>query len=345
MKLNLWLPLLVGTVCIGLNQAHAHDMTQTPSAQQALQELSLVLKSNISQKEFVHYSNNDGGTKFLGQMVSNHGARAVCHALEHMKTEDLALFIQALESKEDLTNLTCKSELLIKYATYLSNQGQALYAQQIQQMNFRSNRYLAKPLYVSKTAPTVHSNRMAKGVFVLTFDDGPHPSRTPALLQILDRYNIKALFFPVGRNVSTYPQIVRDIERRGHSIGSHTWSHPDLSKRSYASGVQEIERGIMALMKVLGFSDPFFRFPYMATTRNLRSYLKQRDIQEFIWAIDTNDWRYRNPDYLLNYALRQVDATGRGIILFHDIQPQTIAIMPAFIEAMINRGYAFSVYK
>ena len=329
--------------------AAAHDMTHSASAQKALQEMQKALQGVETQKDFVKYSNEDGGTVFLAQMISRYGAAHVCSTLNQVKTEDLALFLVTLESG-DLPSLFCKQSLLDKYNGFIHDQSEKLLVDQMQRSGFevlnRNNmQWNSAPLYVSETRPQVHRSSMSRGTFVLTFDDGPHPKRTPKLLKILDRYGVKALFFPVGKNVQAHPAIVRDMEAKGHSIGGHTWSHPDLSKKSSSNALREVQAGFDALVNVLGFSDPFFRFPYMGINNSVRNYLQRNDIHEFLWAIDSNDWKYRNPETLLNYSLRQVDNQGRGIILFHDIQPQTIAMMPAFLEAMISRGYKFSVYK
>ncbi len=328
----------------------AHDMSKSPSAQGVLQKMRLSLEGIESQKDFVKYTNNDGSTFFLAQLTREYGATHVCSAMEQIKTEDLALFIRVLES-EDLSSLFCKEQLLNKYNTYIFDQGEKLLVKQLEKnqlQTFRKNQYpqwVRQPMYVSKSPSSIHRSRMNKGTFVLTFDDGPHPKRTPHLLDILDKYKIKALFFPIGKNVKSHPSVVKEIERRGHSIGSHTWSHPDLSKKPTNSALREVQAGFDAITNILGFSDPFFRFPYMGINNGVRSWLNRKNIHEFLWAIDSNDWKYRNPEALLNYSLKQVDKTGRGIILFHDIQPQTISIMPAFLEAMIHRGYSFTVYR
>src|SRR5215216_2627218 len=91
---------------------------------------------------------------------------------------------------------------------------------------------------------------------VLTFDDGPWPNNTPAVLKALAAHCAKATFFPIGKHATYYPDILRDVAAQGHTIGSHTWSHADLSKKSAAEAKDEIEKGVSAGRAVLPFSQP-----------------------------------------------------------------------------------------
>ena len=101
------------------------------------------------------------------------------------------------------------------------------------------------------------------GEVVLTFDDGPWLNNTPAVLKALADQCVKATFFPIGKHATYYPEILRQVYEAGHTIGSHTWSHQDLSKKSTDEEARnEIEKGVSAVRMALGHPiAPFFRFP------------------------------------------------------------------------------------
>lgn len=186
---------------------------------------------------------------------------------------------------------------------------------------------------------------LPRGLVALTFDDGPHSTRTDAILRVLAEEGVLANFFVLGRMASQYPSVLQRIAQYGHAVGTHSYSHPDLSRMSYSNAVSQIERGFQHTSDALGFTDPFFRFPYGARTHSLRNYLRQQRISDFFWDVDTLDWKYKDPDYLLQYALRQTTRKGRGIVLFHDIQAQTVAMLPAYIRELKRQGYRFVVYR
>src|SRR5581483_8968407 len=108
---------------------------------------------------------------------------------------------------------------------------------------------------------------------VLTFDDGPWVT-TPILIDALDKECVKALFFPIGLHATYYPQMLKRHDQRGDTIGSHTWSHKDLSKLTPDQAKEEIEKGASAVGLALGHPPaPFFRFPDLRQPPEMISYL------------------------------------------------------------------------
>ena len=109
---------------------------------------------------------------------------------------------------------------------------------------------------------------------VLTFDDGPWPNNTPAVLKALAGQCIKATFFPIGKHATWYPEILKQVAEAGHSIGNHTWSHKNLDKMKFEEAKTEIEMGASAVhMAVGGPTAPFFRFPVLKHPPQLVTYL------------------------------------------------------------------------
>jgi peptidoglycan-N-acetylglucosamine deacetylase len=181
---------------------------------------------------------------------------------------------------------------------------------------------------------------------VLTFDDGPWPSTTPHVLNALKSECVKATFFLLGRNAIAYPQLARREIAEGHTVGSHTYSHPQLDRMSFGAAVTEINRGITGVDDALyGQSTqvprtPFFRFPGFASTPALLDYLEKRGIVVFgadLWA---SDWNPQSPDEQLKLALQRLGALHGGIVLFHDTRAQTAAMLPEFLRALKNGGYS-----
>ena len=107
---------------------------------------------------------------------------------------------------------------------------------------------------------------------MLTFDDGPWPNNTPAVLKALAEQCTKALFFPIGKHAGWHPEILKQVIAAGHTVGSHTWSHKDLSKVTEQEGKDEIEKGIAAVSIALGNKPvaAFFRFPGAAPSAGAR---------------------------------------------------------------------------
>jgi peptidoglycan/xylan/chitin deacetylase (PgdA/CDA1 family) len=178
------------------------------------------------------------------------------------------------------------------------------------------------------------------GEIVLTFDDGPHRKLTPIILDILAQHCAKATFFMLGQRAMMYPDLVREVERRGHSVGTHTWSHANLQRKSASAMEAEIELGISGVQKALGKpAAPFFRFPYLATPHSAIDYLKRRNTGIFSIDVDSKDYRTRSATVVMRNVMSQVKSRGRGIILFHDIQPSTAGALGKLLDDLKAGGY------
>jgi peptidoglycan/xylan/chitin deacetylase (PgdA/CDA1 family) len=175
---------------------------------------------------------------------------------------------------------------------------------------------------------------------VLTFDDGPHPTRTPAILDALDRYCVKAVFFVVGEMVVEHADVLREVARRGHLIGTHTYTHPFLTRLGKERADDEIEGGFAAVAHVLGGPvAPLFRFPYLAQSQRLLDDLAGRNIS--VWSVDmiTGD-SWFSPNHLTDRLFTQLAKEGRGIVLMHDIKKATAESLPGILEQLKQKGYS-----
>lgn len=176
---------------------------------------------------------------------------------------------------------------------------------------------------------------------VLTFDDGPWPHTTRAVLDALAAECTHATFFLVGQRMRENPAIARDVRDAGHTIAYHSMTHPVLSRLSLTRAQDDILRGMAAVDEALGpgVAAPFFRFPGFADTPELVDWLGERNIGTFGTDIWASDWNPMTPGAQLNLILSRLDRRGRGILLFHDTKKQTAAMLPAFLRALKARGY------
>ena len=141
---------------------------------------------------------------------------------------------------------------------------------------------------------------------VLTFDDGPWPGNTPAVLKALADECLKATFFEIGKHATWHPEITKQVIEAGMTVGTHTWSHKDLARNPYANDIEqakaEIEMGISAVHMAAGGGKvaPFFRFPALQHPPQLLSYLAERNIGVFSTDINSRDFKLHKPEDVLN---------------------------------------------
>jgi peptidoglycan-N-acetylglucosamine deacetylase len=176
---------------------------------------------------------------------------------------------------------------------------------------------------------------------VLTFDDGPLPPRTNHVLDTLASECVKATFFLVGKMATTYPDVVHKIEAAGHTIGTHSQTHPlRLQKMPLTRAEQEINEGIASVTSVLGEPPaPFFRIPGLARTNAIDQYLGSQKLMT--WSVDAtaDDWKKISSAQVYSRALQGIEANGKGILLLHDIQAKTVEALPDLLRELKRRGY------
>ena len=176
---------------------------------------------------------------------------------------------------------------------------------------------------------------------VLTFDDGPWPGHTPAVLKALADQCTKAVFFPIGKHAGWHPEIMKQVASAGHTVGSHTWSHKDLSKLNEQEGKDEIEKGFAAVSIALGNKPvaPFFRFPALRHPPELVKYLGERNVGIFSTDMDSFDFKMRKPEQVITSVMKKLEKHGKGIILMHDFQQATAQAAPDLLQKLKDGGY------
>jgi peptidoglycan/xylan/chitin deacetylase (PgdA/CDA1 family) len=179
---------------------------------------------------------------------------------------------------------------------------------------------------------------------VLTFDDGPWPNNTPAVLKALDDQCTKAVFFPIGKHATYHPEILKQVLAAGHTVGAHTWSHANLNGKKMTEQMDkdEVEKGYSAVKWALGGVNPspFFRFPELQHNPWTMNYLGTRNIAMF--SCDVDSWDYKRdstPDKVVNTVMTRLDKLGKGIILMHDFQKHTAEALPTLLRRLKEGGY------
>ncbi|MFJ4283077.1 bifunctional polysaccharide deacetylase/glycosyltransferase family 2 protein [Streptomyces massasporeus] len=184
----------------------------------------------------------------------------------------------------------------------------------------------------------------------LTFDDGPNPTWTPQVLEILEKYDVPATFFLVGSMVSRYPSVVRDMVDQGHEVGIHTFTHVDLSYQSDARVRREMEQTQLALAGAAGITTTLFRAPYSSETDAIDNYswpvykkLGQDGYTSVFVDTDSDDWKRPGVTKIVQWATPKKNKGAS--VLFHDAggeRSQTIEALPKYIEKMRAKGYTFT---
>jgi len=213
-----------------------------------------------------------------------------------------------------------------------------------------------RALGVSRTIvvdPTEHSRigtmsyvetlPLADKEVVLTFDDGPLPPYTDKILEMLAAECVKATYFIVGTMAREYPHLVKRIYDAGHTVGTHSMSHPIPFKRQGVEKTRaQIDNGIKATEAALGDDRtiaPFFRFPGFGNTDHGEAHLEERGLMAWGADIPADDWRKIGPAEVAKRAMRRLDDKGKGIVLLHDIHQRTVDALPTILKELKAGGY------
>ncbi|MEM7707646.1 MAG: polysaccharide deacetylase family protein [Pseudomonadota bacterium] len=161
--------------------------------------------------------------------------------------------------------------------------------------------------------------------FGLTFDDGPSPAYTPALLDTLDRHGAKATFYAIGRNLELFPEVAREIISRGHQLGNHSHMHRGFAKLTVAQQLEELERTNELLCALTGNTHFKFRPPRGQLPPQLLLALGKRRQPIQMWTFDSRD--YLKDANLVFDRFRQRHPRAGDVLLFHDDGPVAAQVL------------------
>jgi peptidoglycan-N-acetylglucosamine deacetylase len=184
-----------------------------------------------------------------------------------------------------------------------------------------------------------HDFLMLKEV-VFTFDDGPWPGNTRAVLEALAAHCTKATFFPIGKHALWHPEILKDVVAQGHTVGSHTWSHANMAKLKGDKLKDELEKGFSAIKLATGAPpQSFFRFPFLKDPKDAVEYLGTRNVAMFSHDLDSFDFKMKKSEDVIKSVMTKLEKKGKGIILMHDLQTSTAHAMPELLNKLKADGY------
>jgi peptidoglycan/xylan/chitin deacetylase (PgdA/CDA1 family) len=188
---------------------------------------------------------------------------------------------------------------------------------------------------ISFSSCTVEGKEIA-----ITFDDGPHKTNTPQLLDILKQRGIRATFFVVGQNAAEYPDILKRIVAEGHELANHSYTHPVLASMSQSAVHEQLDKTHQAVLKATGVSMKLLRPPYGALSEPQRRTVNNEfGYKVILWSVDPLDWKVRDAARVQNEIVSHTQAGS--IVLAHDIHKSTVDAMPETLDKLTEKGFKF----
>jgi peptidoglycan-N-acetylglucosamine deacetylase len=182
------------------------------------------------------------------------------------------------------------------------------------------------------------SSRTKEKFIALTFDDGPHPEFTPAVLSVLKEYYAPATFFVIGKNIRGNEMLLKQIDAEGHVLGNHTFTHSFfIDFRSRKGFISEITSTIAAVYKITGRQMKFFRPPYGVTTPHLAAAVKDLQCCVIGWNVRSLDTTNDSEEMILKRVKEQVKPGS--ILLFHDTSAKTVSVLKQTLNFAKENGF------
>jgi len=321
----------------------ASDRDIAKMAQEVSDTIQKALKESATLDEFRAHTGHPENV--LHRLMDTQPSEAVCNLLEQIDTETLLHLEEPLSHESDIPCSAALTQKIQNHWTMTAkrHESQRKLRQRLARTSPGTKKELPKTEVVeidTSKAEVFYRGNLKDGQIALTFDDGPHPSRTRVILDILKERNVQVTFFSKGQQAKSLPELVQAESREGHSVGSHSMNHKDLSRQKALTAQNEVIDGhaaVTAAMKPFE-SAAFFRFPYGAKTTSIQEFVKSKKLSTFFWNIDTLDWKLTNPAELVRYTKQQIDKNKGGILLMHDIQHQTTVALPEVLDYMAEKG-------
>ncbi|MCX5192964.1 polysaccharide deacetylase family protein [Streptomyces sp. NBC_00249] len=192
--------------------------------------------------------------------------------------------------------------------------------------------------------PADAANADGGGAMVLTFDDGPDPRYTPAILDTLARYGVRGMFFVCGEMATEHRDLLRRMTSEGHVIGNHTWTHPLIPKLGRPALEAEIGRTSEVVQQAVGEPPLWFRAPYGAWNRAAFEIGADLGMEPLAWTVDTLDWKEPGTTTIVS---RVMAGAGPGVIVLnHDAggnRSQSVQALSTYLPQLLARGYRMTL--
>ncbi|WP_369362826.1 polysaccharide deacetylase family protein [Streptomyces sp. CG4] len=179
---------------------------------------------------------------------------------------------------------------------------------------------------------------------MLTFDDGPNPDYTPHILDALDKYDVRAMFFVCGECVADYPELVARMADEGHVVGNHTWTHPLLTTLNRKQIHSEMKRTSDIIEHTYGEPPQWFRAPYGAWNRAAFQLGAEMGMEPMAWTVDTTDWMEPGTDTIIDRV--ESGAAPGVVVLSHDAggdRSETVHAIREWLPYLLDSGYHLTV--
>lgn len=199
---------------------------------------------------------------------------------------------------------------------------------------------IAKAWEIHPDITTVSTSEVDIPMVALTFDDGPHKVYTPKLLDGLKKRNVRATFFVLGESVEQNPDLIKRMSKEGHLIGSHTYSHVQLTKLSIEEAEEEIHRANQSIYEACSQYPKFVRPPYGSWNKTLE---EKTDMNAILWSVDPYDWKIQDKDRIVKEVLENVE--DGSIILLHDIYETSVDAALEIVDELKKQGYLFATIE
>lgn len=174
---------------------------------------------------------------------------------------------------------------------------------------------------------------------ILTFDDGPNPSTTPQVLEILNEFNLKATFFIIGKEAEKHPDIVAKIYAEGHLIGNHSYSHSNyMTFFNSKKMIKDFEAARVIIKDIIGVSPNYFRPPLGLTSPKYTKMLDKVNYQSIGWTYRSFDTMIDDKKTLIDKTIKAIKSNNKSILLFHDTKNTTIEALPEILKYIKDNG-------
>lgn len=174
----------------------------------------------------------------------------------------------------------------------------------------------------------------------LTFDDGPNPEYTPPLLDLLDVHDAKASFFLIGEQIECHPVLAKRIAAAGHTLGNHSYSHPQFERLSLAEQFEEIRRTDRLLTSVDGRCGHMFRPPRGVLPLSMVARCIRERRRICMWSYDTHDYSRKSLDQVLPLIQRHPVRSG-DLLLMHDDGGLALDLLRVLLPEWKRQGFEF----
>ncbi|WP_288146787.1 polysaccharide deacetylase family protein [Thomasclavelia cocleata] len=278
--------------------------------------------------------------KLFSYDLKNNTLLTVDDCLRNLYKTSLAGINRIDKINHDNSNIRIeKSKLIIYTDENLKEKVEINYAEnkdliKLANKNIPSN----APIDVAKPTPQPKIDPNKK-IVAITLDDGPHKTNTLRTIELFEKYNGRATFLMLGKNVKLYPDIVKTVYEHGFEIGSHSWDHPDLRKLDVDGVNKQIVDTQNEIFSITGFEPKIIRPPYGATNDISKEVIADNGLKIALWNLDTEDWKLKDANKIKDAIVD--NAFNGAVILIHDIHTFTIDGLEMALEELDKRGYQF----